>query len=136
MTEGKEKEKEKGSREQSPTTQDFHAECLTCCACRKSLMEESELHLGEKTGVVYCAQHADRAGDGREGREGRDRGRVKGRTVKVCGRLPPPLPGLQLQHRELPGRRDGRDAGRDYELLRSERPAASPSTASFPADDT
>ena len=128
MTEGKEKENEKG-----PTTMDFHAECLTCCACRKSLMEESELHLGEKTGVVYCAQHADRSG---EVREGRDRGRVKGRTVKVCGRLPPPLPGLQLQHRELPGRRDGRDAGRDYELLRSERPAASPSTASFPADDT
>ncbi len=99
----KEKEKEKESQspgQRGPTVLEFHAECLTCCTCRKSLLGESELRLGGKQGIIYCREHGEKEkGEALRVKGQPELGLAQDRLVKVCGRLPPLQPSA---HRALP----------------------------------
>ena len=85
-------DKEITNATRAPTALEFHAECLTCCTCRKSLLADDELRLGGKQGIIYCKQHGERSAD-KKGAEV-----VQERVVRVCGKLPP-----IVQSREGPG---------------------------------
>ena len=67
------------SSSELPPVLELHAECMTCCTCRKFLLADTELLLGGRPGSIYCLEHG--AADKQQG--------IPDRLVKVCGVLPP-----------------------------------------------